>query len=467
MSKKRSPKTQRIKQAGQLCLVSRQHELPEVVLQMPQVFMLDLRKYKNSIQSAQRIEGGNRSQLYDMYESALMDSHLSGVLDKRLRGVTQIPIEFHRDGKVDEVITPQLKSPWFKEVRKEIVMAEFWGFSLMQFYLDDEGNIRADSINRKHYNPITRELLQYQGDQTGTPIEHFENMLFVGKERYLGIFAELLPAVLYKRGNYSDWARFANIFGMPIREYTYDAGDETARKRLIQDAQRQGANAVYIHPKESSLNLIESKNTSASADLYERFADHWDSKISIRILGNTLTTDAKDTGTQALGQVHKEVEDEMNADDRDTILDVLNYYMRPIFSALGFNTEGGEFVYAKKDKIAPTQQADIVLKLHSIGLPIADDYLYEFSGIPKPDNYEEMLRERQEREQAMKQALEGATGHTDPHPKEGNEGSEGSEGNEGDEPKGNKPPKPKNGLRSQLIRFFGLAPQSRGADNDF
>ena len=38
----------------------------------------------------------------------------------------------------------------------------------------------------------------------------------------------------------------------------------------------------------------------------------------------------------------------MNADDRDFILDILNYYMRPIFADLGFNVEGGEFVYAKK-----------------------------------------------------------------------------------------------------------------------
>lgn len=57
-----------------------------------------------------------------------------------------------------------------------------------------------------------------------------------------------------------------------------------------------------------------------------------------------------------LGNVHKEEEDEMNADDRDFILDILNYYMRPIFADLGFNVEGGEFVYAKKDKINPSQR---------------------------------------------------------------------------------------------------------------
>ena len=41
-------------------------------------------------------------------------------------------------------------------------------------------------------------------------IDEFENILFVGTERGLGIFAELLPAVLYKRGDMSDWIAARN-----------------------------------------------------------------------------------------------------------------------------------------------------------------------------------------------------------------------------------------------------------------
>ena len=92
---------------------------------------------------------------------------------------------------------------------------------------------------------------------------------FVGSERDLGIYAELLPAVLYKRGDMSDWAQFCNIFGMPVREYTYDAGDEEARRRVIADARRQGANAAYIHPKESELKLVEAGNKTGSSDFIE------------------------------------------------------------------------------------------------------------------------------------------------------------------------------------------------------
>lgn len=160
--------------------------------------------------------------------------------------------------------------------------------------------------------------------------------------------------------------------------------------------------------------------------------------MSIRVLGNTLTTDAKSTGTQALGSVHKEEEDEMNSDDRDFILDILNYDMRPIFASLGFNVEGGEFVYAKKDKINPAQQIDIVQKLSSMGLPIDDDYLYETFCVAKPDNYKQLKEEKEAAKAAFRQQL----------------------GMQDDDDKNKKQDKntDKTAFKQHLRSFFGLAP---------
>lgn len=434
--KKNSPKQGKIIQGGML--VPQGTRQPDIVLQMPEIFMFDMNAYMQSVKTARGIDFSNRVRLYDMYDSASLDLHLSGVIAKRMRGVTKIPIEFRRNGVPDDAINNQIKSPWFKQLRKDLVMSEFWGFTLVQFYLNDEGNIRYDLINRKHYDPIHRKLLKYQGSMDGVPMDDFPDMLFVGSERDLGIYAELLPAVLYKRGDMSDWAQFCNIFGMPIREYTYDAGDEDARRRVIADARRQGANAAYIHPKESELKLVEAGNKTGSSDLYRAFAEYWDSKMSIRVLGNTLTTDAKSTGTQALGSVHKEEEDEMNSDDRDFILDILNYDMRPIFASLGFNVEGGEFVYAKKDKINPAQQIDIVQKLSSMGLPIDDDYLYETFCVAKPDNYKQLKEEKEAAKAALREQL-------------------GLQVNDDDKKKQDKNTD-KTAFKQHLKSFFGLAP---------
>lgn len=418
---------------------------PDIILQMPELFWFDMRTYMSSLDAAKSIDFYSRVRLYDMYESALLDLHLSGIIDKRRIGVSRIPIEFRRNGKPDDAVNRQIRSPWFRRFVKDVLMSKFWGFAAFQFYKDDKGWIQYYRIPYKHYDPVRRIVLRMQTDQSGAPIDAFGNTLVVCDDpRGLGMLAELVPMVLYKRGNFGDWAQFCQIFGMPIREYTYDAGDEEARKRLIQDARAQGANAVYIHPKESALNIIESSNKSGTVDLYERFKEACNTEMSVRVLGNTLTTDAKSTGTQALGTVHQEEEDAIKEDDRDFILDVLNYEMTDIFASLGVNTEGGEFVYVETMRLNPSQQVDVISKAKAMGLPITDDYLYRTLMIDKPDNYDELkaqIEAEQEAERKLKEQMAGAMGDDNTPDKE----------EEDTEPK-------RNGLRNRLIRFFGLAP---------
>ena len=138
--------------------------------------------------------------------------------------------------------------------------------------------------------------------------------------------------------------------------------------------------------------------------------------MSIAVLGNTLTTDAKSTGTQALGKVHQDEEDELKDDDRDFVLDVLNYHMTDIFQDLGVDTRGGKFAYITTKQVDKTVQINVVEKLTNMGLPISDDYLYETFDIDKPEDYdsikadmavkaEEEKRRREETRMAFEQQL--------------------------------------------------------------
>ena len=144
---KKSKNSRQIVQGGMR--VPNGQRLPDVVLQMPEIFLFDMKAYMSSVTLAKSIDYSNRTRLFDMYESATLDLHLSGVLDKRLRGVTRLPIEFQRNGEPDDTINAQLRSPWFKQLRKDLIMSEFWGFTLVQFYLDEDNNIRHDLIDRK------------------------------------------------------------------------------------------------------------------------------------------------------------------------------------------------------------------------------------------------------------------------------------------------------------------------------
>ena len=139
----------------------------------------------------------------------------------------------------------------------------------------------------------------------------------------------------------------------------------------------------------------------------------------------------------------------MNDDDRDFILDILNYDMRPIFADLGFNVEGGEFVYARKDKISPSQQIDIVQKLSSMGLPIDDDYLYETFGVAKPKDYDRQKADKA----AQREALRRQLSPDGQQPPVNGEKGPGTLPNHG-------------GPSARLSRFFGLAPSHHGAPSE-
>lgn len=363
---------------------------PSIILQSPELFHFDIAKYRSALESAEAIDFHNRSELYDIYHSILqMDGHLSGIVEKRLSAASRERFEFQRDGKPVDEVNRQIRSPWFRSWVKDAVASKLWGFSLFQFRRDEKGWITYELVDRKHFDPTTREVLLYETDVNGAPLDAFENCLLVcDNPRGLGKLATCAPYALYKRGNLGDWAQFCQIFGMPIREYTYSAGDEDARKRLLADARKQGANAVYIHPEGSSMTLHEAAGKSGTVDLYERFLDNCNDEMSIAVLGNTLTTKSDTNGTQALGTVQAKEQLKITDDDVQFILDLLNYDMTDIFAALGVSTENGEFVRVEQKYQDKQVQINVVSKLREMGLPMSDDYLYETFDVAKPDDYD-------------------------------------------------------------------------------
>ena len=362
-----------------------------IILTQPQRFFIDISTYMNAIRNAENVDYSRRTKLYDLYSEILMDAHLAAVVNKRKSAILFTPVEFSRNGVPDDVINEQLKSPWFSSFLSDAWDAQIWGFSLMQFYLD-KGWLNYNLIPRKHVDPIKRLIMRQQTDITGENWDSFDDLAFIGKPDDLGVLAQASPYVIYKRNTLADWAQFSEIFGMPIRKYTYDGNDEEARQRTVNDAYNEGGAAVYILPEGSNLELVESGNKTGSAEVYERLTERCNSEISKLFLGNTLTTEASETGTQALGTIQKLGERLINMADRKYILNILNYDMTDIFTSMGFNTKGGTFEFVEPEEVDAVEKMNIVEKLHNMGLPISHDYLYDKFGIEKPDNYNELIK---------------------------------------------------------------------------
>ncbi|MBQ9570408.1 MAG: DUF935 family protein, partial [Prevotella sp.] len=192
-----------------------QKEPSTIILSPPKRFGIDIDTFINAVRSADNIDYYRRTRLLDLYEDIMIDTHLTSVMSKRRDAINSTQISFLRNGKPDDAVNEQLRSPWFGRLVGDIIDARFYGFSLLQFYRDDHGWITYDLIPRKHVDPVRKTIMRRQGEISGISWDEFPNMLFVGKDRDLGMLLKAAPWVIYKRNDVADWAQFAEIFGMP------------------------------------------------------------------------------------------------------------------------------------------------------------------------------------------------------------------------------------------------------------
>ena len=316
---------------------------------------MDIASYMRAIRDADRIDFPDRVRLYNLYIDLLnTDAHLNAVINKRRAALLDLPVVFRRNDRVDEAMQEHLRSPWFGNFILDILDAKLWGFSLFQFRRDGEW------------------------------------IDYVGKPRDLGLLAQVMPYAIYKRNCLGYFAQYTELFGQPLREGTYDIYNDEARRAMLRDLTAMGASGIFLHPEGTELKLHEASQKSGSAQLYETLLDYCDNAESKALLGNTLTTQTDDTGTQALGTVHKNAEEAINHMDRLYVLNVLNYDMTEIFAAMGIDVAGGRFEYEQPKNIDLTARIGIDRTLQAMGLPIGDDYLYETYGVERPADYAEM-----------------------------------------------------------------------------
>lgn len=367
-----------------------------IILTQTRRFGIDIGTYMNALMAADNIDFPQRAKLCDLHEDILMDTHLSSVINKRKSAILCSPIEFRRNGKPDETINEQLRSPWFLRFLGDALDSISHGNTLVQFFRDKKtGWVNYILIPRKHYDPVRRLILKRQHDITGISWDEFDDLLFIGEPRALGDLTKVAPWVIYKRNSTADWAQFAEIFGMPMRKYTYDPEDEEALEQLKENDASQGSASSWFLPDGCNMDLVESGNKTGSSELYKSLVDTCNSEISKLFLGNTLTTEAGEKGTQALGTVHNKVEERISQSDRKFILNILNYEMMDIFLHLGINTTGGEFCYSEPKMVDPSTKMNLFTQASSLGLDISKKQMYDDLGLERPENDNDTVKRPQ------------------------------------------------------------------------
>ena len=344
----------------------------------------DISSWRNAIKSAESIFFPRRVLLYDLYSEILLDGHLTAVVEKRKLSVTNTPLHFVQDGKVNKEITELIATERFITLLGYILETKIWGHSLIELSFENDVLIPI-LIPRKHVIPEKGIILRNQNDVAGFSYKEqpYSNyVLEVGEKDSLGLLMKAAQYVIYKRGGFGDWAQYCELFGMPFRVAKYDGYDDKTRTDLENALKEAGSAAYIVIPKEADLNFIQN-NTTGSSILYDMLIDSCNKELSKLILGQTMTTEAG--GALAQAKVHQEVEMEIHFADKLFVKNILNDRLIPLLKTHGLNVDGGKFIFQEKENLDKKTRLDMDLKLAE-KIKIDDSYFYDTYNIPIPKN---------------------------------------------------------------------------------
>jgi hypothetical protein len=357
----------------------------------------DIGSFKNALQSAESIWNPNRVLLYDMYNDCLLDGHLSGIINKRIDAVLNKEIYFEdAKGERLDALNQLIDSELFREIIRKILETQLWGISGLEFIPGSE--LKYREIPRKHIRPEAKKIVFEQYGDDGVVYEDISNIWIMGKADDLGLLLKCSPYALYKKGTYGDWAQYVEIFGQPVRVVKYDAYDEKTKLELRQVLDESGSSLALMIPKQADFEMKDGKQSNGDGQLQERFKTSLDNEMSVIILGNTETTtssrssgyaQAKEMGKQQIEITKSDIKYVRSFLNSDKFLGILKSY--------GYPVDGGSFSFEIEIDLNELKTRLEIDEALASKVPIDDDYWYANYGLSKPNNYDALKKEMEER----------------------------------------------------------------------
>ncbi|MCO5229599.1 MAG: DUF935 family protein [Chitinophagales bacterium] len=354
----------------------------------------DIDNWRNAMRAAESTVP-RRTELYDLYEDIMLDGHLSSVVEKRILAVTNADWQFlDNEGKEVKLMKEWIDTPDFELMVEELLKSKLWGYTMLEIDFYPDNTFGVFDIPRKHIRPELGIVCKEQTTNTGAinirEGWYANTVLEAGKPKDLGKLLSACQYVIYKRGNFGDWAQFTEIFGMPLIDAVWDGYDETQRMKLLEALETMGGGGQLVRPAGTTVEFVQGGTNNPTGDLYNNLIKACDTQISKLILGQTETTESSDSSGYAQASVHADTENDINISDIKFVRRILNRRFCEILKANGIDIKDGYFhVKNVEERISKNDWLNIYIRLkNEAQLPICDDTIYETFGIEKPKDYE-------------------------------------------------------------------------------
>ena len=351
--------------------------------------------------------------------------HYLGVLGTRKRSVAQIgvAIEPAGDGAAElrdaEMVQAFFRRDTVAEELFDIQDAVGKGFSVTE--IDWETSERQWMPRRLvHRLPQWFDFDADTGEElmlrtaTGTePVRPFRFIRHVVQAKSgLAIRGGLARAAawtwMFQSYTLKDWMRFIEAYGHPIRIGRYPPGADPEDKATLYRAVRNvAADAAALIPEGMNIEFVADTTIRGRAEVFKEFIAYLDSRLSIAVLGQTLTTEQGDRGSQALGAIHEQVREDIEAADAAQLAATLR---RDLVVPLVALNHGPRVEYPRV-KIARKKAADAKLLgevlegLIPLGLRVRADQVRSVLHLDTPGDNDEVLEAPASRSPVVADAL--------------------------------------------------------------
>lgn len=342
-----------------------------------------------------------------------LDLHYAGVLATRKRSVAQLEISIDPAGEDAasiehaDMVRAWLQRDELQDELFDILDAVGKGFSVTEIVWDSsEGQWQPARLEARPQSwfDFKREdgrtlMLRDQGGLV--PLAPYKFIVPTMRAKSglpirSGIARLACWAVMLKAFTQRDWSIFVQTYGQPVRLGRYGPEASTRDRDVLWQAVANIAqDCAAIIPKSMEIEFVRAEAASENSKLYSDRADWIDRQMSKAVIGQTATTDAI-AGGHAVGQEHRQVQEDIERADARVISAVLNRdLVRPwVDLEYGPQQTYPRLRVGRVETVDVPKVVDAVTKLVPLGLKVEAAQMYDLIGITEPAEGAELLAPR-------------------------------------------------------------------------
>lgn len=211
-----------------------------------------------------------------------------------------------------------------------------------------------------------------------------------------GCIDAILWGYFLKNYGLKDYSVYLELFGNPMRVGKYDEiGVNDKLMREFRNAIKEMGNLAYaVIPKSFEIEFPGDSNKASTTNLFDKYLQYIDDAISVRVLGQTLTTKIGEKGSYSAAQVHKTVKEEVEQSDMKlvemTINELIARVMKMNYSKV---PEMPRFEYISEEGVdIKKTKAETIKLIKESGFMPSREYVTRETGVELEDEKPEISK---------------------------------------------------------------------------